>query len=349
MSREDARLVRLPGKDPAVRTLMRGLAAAERRAAKALPGDRSEVVRYEAMCASLEGLAARALIGGAASVPVSVLSAPLAPYIERGHEAGEVDGSGVASEWCFSGDICVLLVDPFTAGTGDQAIPSSEESLAPAEAWFAGRDVEPYGAVRKRFESQLDLALLGNDQTAAIRPSGVSNRVLTDVLRQYVGAHGEPVKVPVLYKDGSRARPFPLRVLALAEHQPVGHREYRFAMISIRHTEMDMEVDGAWLRNTTISRPRPAAETDEIAYVRTADQLLTLCASEPIVIYLYQTGLDSALIGVYRAITEFLLEHPGMLTVVPMYFRKAPDGGASNRVAGYTQQSTFTAGQPWTI
>jgi len=348
MSREAVRLVRLSGGDSAVRTLTLGLAAAKRRAAKALPGDRSEVVRYEAMCASLEGLAARALIGGAASVSLSIPSAPLAPYIEQEHEAREVDGSGVASEWCLSGDICVLLVDPFMAGTGDEEISSSEESLEPAEAWFAGRDVEPYGAVRKRFESQLDLALLGNDTTAAIRPSGVSNRVLTDVLRQYVGVRAEPVQVPVLYKDGSRARPFPLRVLSMAEHTPVGHREYRFAMISIRHTEMDMEVDGAWLRNTTISRPRPAAETDEIAYVQTADQLRSLCASEPVLIYLYQTGLDSALIGVYRAITEFLMEHPGMLTVVPMYFRKASKGGRSNRVAGYTQQSTFTSGQPWT-
>jgi hypothetical protein len=119
----------------------------------------------------------------------------------------------------------------------------------------------------------------------------------------------------------------------------------RFSLLSIRHTEMDVEVDGAWLRNTDISRLRPAAESDELVFALSIEQLATLTREEPVTIFMYQTGLETAIVGFYRALTEHLLEQPKSVAVVPMYFRRGHGGRRS--VGGSEQESTFSPGKPW--
>ncbi|MCA1673889.1 MAG: hypothetical protein LC799_17370, partial [Actinobacteria bacterium] len=72
------------------------------------------------------------------------------------------------------------------------------------------------------------------------------------------------------------------------------------------------------------------------------------CRTEPVLMYLYQTGLDAAVVGIYRAVVEHLLDLPGSLAVVPMYFRRQPSGRANaDIVAGYEQQSVFAEGTLW--
>ena len=89
---------------------------------------------------------------------------------------------------------------------------------------------------------------------------------------------------------------------------PAASLELRFALLSIRHTEMDAVVDGAWLRNAEISRPRPAAQTDDLVYETSLRQLDELCRSERHVrLYMYQTGLETAVVGFYRALANHLL------------------------------------------
>jgi hypothetical protein len=98
---------------------------------------------------------------------------------------------------------------------------------------------------------------------------------------------------------------------------------------------MDVEVDGAWLRNREISLPRARAQTDELAYQQSMEQLQLLGAEAPTTLYMHQTGLETANVGFYRAVIDYhtgRLGHP--IAVVPNYF------------AG---KAAFASGTPWTI
>lgn len=343
MSRERTLLVRL-ARSGTTDLLLNEIAAAQRRAGKAMPGDRSEIIRFEALCVSLESMAASALASGADSAVLPPGVALTMPFIDQPMPATNLPPQ--LSLWWSDGDLAVPLVDVLAVGPTEILPEIAREDLSqPADPWSAGEGVEPFNAVRLRFQQQLELAIEGAEG-AAIRPSGVSNRALTEVLREQIAIPGQEVNVPVMYKDGSSARPFPLRGVALKDKVPAGQRVYKFALISIRHTEMDVEVDGAWLRNTAISQQRPAAETDEIAFVHTQAQLAKLCAEEPVIIYLYQTGLDAAIVGTYRAIALFLRANPGRLTVVPMFFKRGRPSGSTSP-GGYAQQSSFVEGLAW--
>ena len=69
-----------------------------------------------------------------------------------------------------------------------------------------------------------------------------------------------------------------------------------------------------------------------------------LCQDGPLTIYMYQTGLETAVLGFDRAVVMHLLEYPGSLAVVPMYFRRKGRGPV---VAGYTQETHFAGGTVW--
>ena len=122
------------------------------------------------------------------------------------------------------------------------------------------------------------------------------------------------------------AHAFPLRSLPLKGQLPAASLELRFALLSISHTEMDAVVDGAWLRNAEVSRPRPAGQTDDLVYEITCAQLAELCRGESHVrLYMYQTGLETAVVGFYKAVTDHLLRYPRSVSVQPMYY-EAPRG-----------------------
>lgn len=105
-----------------------------------------------------------------------------------------------------------------------------------------------------------------------------------------------------------------------ASSPPAGWRLLRFTLMSIRHVEMDTIVDGAWFRNSRLSRPRPAGLTDELAFETSLRQLEELRSWMPAVIHLYQTGLEPAIVGFYRAVVVHLMARPGTLAVVPHYY-----------------------------
>lgn len=174
----------------------------------------------------------------------------------------------------------------------------------------------------------------------------MSNSILTEVLRDSVGAEGVRVDAPVTYRDGSQGPPFPLRAIHFCDLPSARGRVLRLSLISIRHIEMDSCLDGAFLRNTDISRPRPAGETDEMTFAISRRQLAELCALGPTTLYLHQTGLEPAIMGFYRAVTLQLIETPGLLAVIPMYYqRPALDGTPA---AGFSPQASFCEGRPWT-
>ncbi|MEU1179918.1 helicase-related protein [Streptomyces sp. NPDC005820] len=311
-------LVSLPG-DGHLRALVGDIATAARRSAVAEPGDRSDVVRYERLCSQLESHAWHAAATGAPCVvldeppdgpglPVAApdlpdpLGSPLADRVP-GHAARLVLG------WLAESHIVVAVTVPFAPGGTDRHPPGRAPAPEVADPWRAPDGVEGRRAVEARFRAQVAAAVRPDAaDRRAVSPSGVHNRVLTRVLRQYVdGQPDRRIDVPVAYRDGSAAaHPFPLRCLRLADEPPArADVTLRLALLSIRHSEMDVLIDGAWLRNAEVSRPRPAAQTDEFVYGTSLDQLAALTdhGRRTLTLHMYQTGLDSAVVGFYRAVT----------------------------------------------
>jgi hypothetical protein len=337
MSRSHRISVRLPLDDD-LAPLLRDIEAAHRRAVKSEPGERGEIARYEALCTVLEALAGAQVSRGA-----QVLDPPDSTRELTG-------GSFLRDE---PNGIVVPLVLPLELGVRAFA-DGADPALPPATAVPIREDLRGRRLVQARFEEQLDTALQhpGETRRSTLSPSGVHNRVLTEVLRKYVNREGRsPVAVPVVYRDGSSASaPFTFRSLDLADHlSDLGASDIslRFTLLSIRHTEMDPVVDGAWLRNAEVSRPRPAAQTDDFVYQRSVEQLdvLTQRGSRKARLHIFQTGLETAVVGFFRAVVEFLVAHPGRLEVVPMFY--AANSSRTARSSVDEEIAGFEPGRPW--
>jgi hypothetical protein len=346
----------------AIGELLGDIITAAERADGADPGERGDVLRYESLSVQLESLAHRALAeGGEHRVAPEALPAGFGYSFEAAEVSGHQDRLGarlpallasVVEEWGRSG-VAVELRFPFDIGAAEP-IEEVGPAARPAEAWQAEGDVAGSKAIEQRFRRRLEALSTGGadasepGRDAAINPSGVHNRAITQVLREFVvAAPPNRLDVPVVYRDGSEAaNPFPLRSLELGDELPDRvDQELHLALLSIRHTEMDPVVDGAWLRNAEVSRPRPAALTDDFVYETSLTQLRALSEEgrRSLVLHIYQTGLETAVVGFYRAVVAFQLEHPDSLSVVPMFFVSAKGR------AGVEEEARFEPGRPWTV
>jgi hypothetical protein len=315
--------------------------SARERARKAEPGERVDIVRYETLSSQLEAWAHSCANASAQAGAVLCFRLPTGSEVAGLHQA--VDGDvpdwvpgakrqAVAATLSNGGALVTVRLPLETGQTsvGDMRTPPPP----PAAVWKAPSGVRGAQAVEKRFADQLEEAIGDPEHPRPFVPSGVSNVVLTNTLREFVGRGGARIDVPAEYKDGSRAKHlFPLRSLSLLS-SPRGPFDLtvRFALLSIRHTEMDAVVDGAWLRNVQISQQRAAAETDDLVYQISREQLMELTRGRKrVMMEMYQTGLQPAVVGFYRALVDHLLEHPGSVTVRPMYHqeprRQPPERG----------------------
>jgi hypothetical protein len=320
---------------PEIETLLADIKSAHRRAGGSEPGERTEIVHYEALCASLEAKAGAALASDASALtsPPEPATATAALFLRNGSA------------------VVVALQLPLEPG----AVVRTSAGIAapePASTIEIRDDIRGRALVTARFREQLEAALAepGKDRSSALSPSGIHNRVLTEVLRRYVDRQGrDPVSVPVVYRDGSKAEAdFPFRCLDLTDQlrdRSELDLELRLTLLSIRHTEMDPVVDGAWLRNAEVSRPRPAAQTDDFVYHTSARQfeVLTNGGTRKVRLHIFQTGLETAVVGFFRAVTEFLLRHPGSLEVVPRFYA----AGRSKSATVEDEFAGFEAGQAW--
>lgn len=289
---------------PTVRKLRQQSEAALRRSAKLPPGDRSEIRRYEGLQTAIERCAVVSLWAGEPN-------------------CSGADGVKAAQTWESYGAEIVELRLPHMEGETEFTGVAGTGPPLPLSVWRSESDL-PHKAMAERFRQLLEAALSA-DATgdAVVRPSGVTNSVLTETLREFVYRSPEEAMtaLPVRYRDGSNGPSFPFRAVSLVDVAPPGFRRLRFTLLSIRHVEMDCEVDGAWLRNAKVSRPRLAGLTDQLVYETSLRQLRTLTERGPITIDMYQTGLETAVVGFYRAVTRHLIERPGTLAVSPHYFR----------------------------
>jgi len=330
MSREQTIEIALP-LDPVLEKLIADVEAAERRAEKSGPGERTDIVRYEALRASLEAHAAAALARDPACAK---------PARDSGALTREGDR------------VVVALAMPLEPGPRTDESATEEEAPPPATRWPVRDDLRGRQLVEQRFREQLAEAIEspGQDRASALSPSGIHNRVLTEVLREQVErVDAGPVSVPVVYRDGSQAQaPFPLRCLQLTEVEMVSpDLELRLALLSIRHTEMDPVVDGAWLRNAEVSRPRPAAQTDDFVHQTSVQQLRALTdeGRRRVRLRIFQTGLETAVVGFFRAVVEHLSVHPGTLEVMPMFYSPRRGGERTDGVA--EDYAGFEPGALW--
>lgn len=160
--------------------------------------------------------------------------------------------------------------------------------------------------------------------------------VLNEVTFVPAGEQPRPFALRVIYADGSEAAPFPVFSLSRSPQAElnVAATPLRVALMSMRHLELDPEIDFCWFRNRDVSRTRTLAETDRFCLDTTLSQLRDSLALGDLVIHMYHTGFEPAVIGFYRGVAQVLKElrvqrSSRRLIVVPFYYR-----GGTNYQAG---------------
>lgn len=197
-------------------------------------------------------------------------------------------------------------------------------------------------------EHQKLLDILRSKIEKSLKTSGEVNfsnqphSVIADALNEFVYKNDpdEPEKhIRVIYMDGSEAEPFPLRCLATPLKYPEPGMELtplKTSLISMRHLKMDERVDFAWFRNRMVSVARPFAETDAYCTERTME-LLDGITDEGLYIHLYQTGLETAVVGFYRGLVKVLKtlrndRDAPAIRVEPFYFNRKDNDYRPGRV-----------------
>src|SRR5258706_8026086 len=169
------------------------------------------------------------------------------------------------------------------------------------------KDINSFIALRNQINSVI--ADVNKSISAGVNFSDISHNVITEILNEFVYSSGKPMYLPIVYGDGSKARPFPIHCLKKQEQGKAGLEAtvLKVGMMSERHPEMDPIVKIYFFRNQEISLGRTSAETDEAAYQK-AKEIFSQLRSEGIFkIAYYQNGFQPVIVGFYRALTEEFL------------------------------------------
>jgi len=181
--------------------------------------------------------------------------------------------------------------------------------------------------ITKQVEQAVGEVIKG--QVGSVNFSNHSHDVLAEVMHTFVYSNDhDPLPIKVIYSDGSEARPFPIYCLKVVTEEELKTLRKKFpeikvGLLSARHPEMDRKMDVYWFRNQEISVTRTLAATDEVCYQKSKKLLEDMRNEGGYRLKLYQTGLQPAVIGFYRALTEELMLRAGkkpLLEVVPYYF-----------------------------
>ena len=335
--------------------LLEDIRSAASRARGATVGDRTDIERFERLCTQLESLPWEARQSLPENVTPSNSGVEEFAFLDLARDAWpetlHPEIRRQASSVVAAGHLPVVLVSALA--TGPTAFLERGEARSVSDVWRSEEGNEGIAAVEERFERQLRDAIAaaaaGRD-VPGIAPSGISNRVLAEKLHRYSATATDepPTDAPVVYRDGSEAMNlYPLRSVSMREAIRAVDVKLRFALLSIRHTEMDQTVDGAWLRNSEISRPRKHSQTDDLVYEISRGQLLQLTESgnRRVHIDMYQTGLQPAIVGFYRAVAHHLMQFPDTLGVQPWFF---VNRGWKKGRRSPTTEAPFVRGPLWT-
>jgi hypothetical protein len=194
--------------------------------------------------------------------------------------------------------------------------------------------------VRTALREQLQYAIqaVHSDRVGEVDVSNQSHNTIAETLHEFVFAEyakdAPPIRINIVYSDGSLTTDFPLHCLPQRGNLPHPSLRnvspIRASLISMRHLEMDALVDIAWLLNrevATVLREgqvgKKLATVEMFSYRETLSQLGALLGGGPLKLYLYQTGFQPVVVGFYRALIEILQEQidkEPILEVTPFYF-----------------------------
>jgi hypothetical protein len=299
----------------------RRVARREIRRARRRCRDRS-ATSGDRLCEQLEDLAVRY----AAEHPARALRADLDTATDRDPAAAHSWQPDPSEPYAA---MVVRLARPFLPGDKPAVVGGQPTPPAPRAVRLPG--ARPGATARARFFAQVAAAADGQPSSVIV-PSGLSNRIITQGLRSqlHVVPGRPPAAAIVCYRDGSQAGgPFHLRAIPPISDEEAAARPWpvlRLALMSLRHPEQDPLVDGVWLRNRMISQDRPRGQTDDLVYELSRSQLADLTRGSPITIHLYQTGLEPAVGGFYRAVTDALRTGASVMVVPYFYRRDRPYG-----------------------
>jgi hypothetical protein len=209
-----------------------------------------------------------------------------------------------------------------------------------------GRSMVGRGKMLARLHAEVEAAVrqaavAADGRGGKVNASSQPHEVTTDVLGHWVRQRPPeearaPLSVRVVYADGSEAAPFPACRLN-GRTPPSGGRVLKFALMSMRHLDLDRVVDMAWYRNREVSQSRALADSDAFCFAYSLAELKALSVlagpDRAVTVHMYHTGFEPACIGFYRAVAAVLAADeaygagwardlpPGWLSVVPHYFQ----------------------------
>jgi hypothetical protein len=213
------------------------------------------------------------------------------------------------------------------------------------------------GEVIKRVDKLIKDSIEERIPFSLVNPSYARVRVHTfvEVIRDYIyEAKGcEPAELKVAYGDGTEGGSFHLFSLPpIKRPSDEDFLELKVGIVSLRHTETDLEAECSLVRNYEIQVTGNASDQEELAFRRTFEfvdelfkfidgkiskeqisfKLKALLMVKPEIdsrdwrglkLYVYHsTGLEPAIVGVYRAIIELLRQYRGRLVVVPKILKR---------------------------
>jgi len=127
--------------------------------------------------------------------------------------------------------------------------------------------------------------------------------------------------VPVVWSDGTESPAFPVGCLTPPMPLDPQVSPLRMGLISGRHPALDETVGLYLVRNREVKLTATEAEQEALVYGAAREALDELLTAGGGVLELHQTGLQPAIVGFYRALTERLLNGArGKAWVTPRCF-----------------------------
>jgi hypothetical protein len=180
--------------------------------------------------------------------------------------------------------------------------------------------------LRVQVQRAIEAARAGRTGTVNFGP--MRNRVIAEVLHEFAYSNGTteggPITIQAIYRADSPSHPLTLRCLARTRLNcaPRLDTPTRFALISMRHPDLDRIVDRCWFRNAEISGC-PSINIGAFCHRVTRERLRQERGRGTLKLHLYQTGFPPAVVGFYAALIEELCQQANpaqAIRVTPYYY-----------------------------
>ena len=233
----------------------------------------------------------------------------------------------------------VELHDFLSLATEDLAGPIVQDSAVSDEILSPDNNLQMNEALSNEdLKSHLEILCQKIDEGLQLgEPVNFSNQphpIITEALHSfaYRNDRNQSGEIKVIYMDGTAAEAFPAYSLECVQQTDNWDEilPVRASLISMRHLEMDDKVDFAWFRNRKVSTAAPFAETDAYCTATTLEMIQGLKDGENFHLHLYQTGLETAVVGFYRGLVKVLSQfrsrpHAPRIRVVPYYYDRGKE------------------------